>query len=170
MWRMKPTASMACLQVTRGLGEIMPPQALEVSPTEAKPTETKTRSRNRRVKPKAVEESPAVSNSNEGEEPSLPLQSAVGDTDAEGLMGLSADLWTEARVLSHLAAPNNKVLPLRCVHEMHARLKASHKFRCEFTNVHGAPCMVWIADVALLHHYPETYDETKKRFVLAVKR
>ena len=56
------------------------------------------------------------------------------------------------------------------VHEMHARLNASHKFLCEFRNAYGASCKVWMTEVMLFAQYPDTYEEVKQKFVDAVGR
>ena len=102
---------------------------------------------------------------------SNPTETASAETvvNIDGLMGLSPDLWTENRVLTHFASSNVK-LPLVNVLEMHARLNASHKFFCEFKNAYGATCKVWVTDVMLFRNYPDVYNEAKERFVRAVNR
>jgi len=175
MWR-KINGTLKNLPVTPGVSEIDIPPAFD-KPSTIAPDEPVAKPREATAKRKRVQ---AVSTPSD--EPAKETQFSVTQSDevpvstsdtaidsTDGLMGLSPDLWTEYRVLEHFETSNFK-LPLVRVHEMHARLNASHKFFCEFTNAHGASCKVWMTDVMLFTQYPAAYEETKQRFVHAVGR
>lgn len=175
MWR-KINGTMKNLRVIPGVCEINIPLVSDTSPTDARdePVGKKRKATAKKKRVRAASSTPsdeAASNSQrvtQGEDSQMSANDTVA-TSTDGLMGLSPDLWTEHRVLQHFETSNLN-LPLVGVHEMHARLNASHKFFCEFTNAHGASCKVWMTDVMLFTQYPRVYEETKRRFVQAVGR
>lgn len=170
MWR-KINGTLKNLQVIPGVSEI------EIPPALSKADVQKPVAKQRKSTSKKNRERGASSSSDESAKetqcspvPYCPISTNDAVVEStEGLMGLSPDLWTEYRVLEHFENSKFK-LPLVHVHEMHARLNASHKFFCEFRNAYGASCKVWMTDVMLFTQYPDTYEEVKRRFMHAVSR